>query len=142
MKRSRASSRPNFTIRWRSKAATKLCGSTTSPVSFFFFSSRRRNTRSLRDWSSDVCSSDLAQIVHVDGGRREQDRLLENPQGFARARDLALRGAGPVGGLLAVEKRLRHREAGAARSVGAVNFSSDDRGRRAAGRGIRIGVLV
>src|SRR5438874_1290553 len=25
---------------------------------FFFFSSRRRHTRSLRDWSSDVCSSD------------------------------------------------------------------------------------
>src|SRR5204863_6470138 len=26
---------------------------------FFFFSSRRRHTSSLRDWSSDVCSSDL-----------------------------------------------------------------------------------
>src|SRR5207302_6032811 len=26
---------------------------------FFFFSSRRRHTRSSRDWSSDVCSSDL-----------------------------------------------------------------------------------
>src|SRR5215469_16646731 len=26
---------------------------------FFFFSSRRRHTTSLRDWSSDVCSSDL-----------------------------------------------------------------------------------
>src|SRR5699024_11330403 len=25
----------------------------------FFFSSRRRHTRSKRDWSSDVCSSDL-----------------------------------------------------------------------------------
>src|SRR6267378_6596192 len=29
---------------------------------FFFFSSRRRHTRSLRDWSSDVCSSDLDGI--------------------------------------------------------------------------------
>src|SRR5438874_4972937 len=29
----------------------------------FFFSSRRRHTRSLRDWSSDVCSSDLARAV-------------------------------------------------------------------------------
>src|SRR5207249_6180138 len=29
-------------------------------VFFFFFSSRRRHTRSKRDWSSDVCSSDLA----------------------------------------------------------------------------------
>src|SRR5271163_515189 len=28
-------------------------------VSYFFFSSRRRHTRSDRDWSSDVCSSDL-----------------------------------------------------------------------------------
>src|SRR5438105_6912234 len=27
----------------------------------FFFSSRRRHTRSTRDWSSDVCSSDLAK---------------------------------------------------------------------------------
>src|SRR5438034_4128119 len=29
---------------------------------FFFFSSRRRHTRSLCDWSSDVCSSDLVAI--------------------------------------------------------------------------------
>src|SRR5438067_4218868 len=28
---------------------------------FFFFSSRRRHTRSKRDWSSDVCSSDLGR---------------------------------------------------------------------------------
>src|SRR5207249_9655526 len=28
---------------------------------FFFFSSRRRHTRSKRDWSSDVCSSDLPE---------------------------------------------------------------------------------
>src|SRR5438105_11084690 len=31
----------------------------------FFFSSRRRHTRSTRDWSSDVCSSDLAAPVLV-----------------------------------------------------------------------------
>src|SRR2546429_1709661 len=30
---------------------------------FFFFSSRRRHTRCSRDWSSDVCSSDLALAV-------------------------------------------------------------------------------
>src|SRR5215204_2566930 len=30
---------------------------------FFFFSSRRRHTRSLCDWSSDVCSSDLGAPV-------------------------------------------------------------------------------
>src|SRR5438874_11078199 len=33
----------------------------------FFFSSRRRHTRSLRDWSSDVCSSDLANQLDGDG---------------------------------------------------------------------------
>src|SRR2546429_4028119 len=32
---------------------------TRSCFSFFFFSSRRRHTRCSRDWSSDVCSSDL-----------------------------------------------------------------------------------
>src|SRR6266496_3856948 len=35
-------------------------------VLVFFFSSRRRHTRSLRDWSSDVCSSDLALEVSDD----------------------------------------------------------------------------
>src|SRR5215217_9121942 len=30
---------------------------------FFFFSSRRRHTRYWRDWSSDVCSSDLAGLA-------------------------------------------------------------------------------
>src|SRR5699024_11846524 len=32
---------------------------------FFFFSSRRRHTRSKRDWSSDVCSSDLRSDLHM-----------------------------------------------------------------------------
>src|SRR2546429_1393389 len=30
---------------------------------FFFFSSRRRHTRCSRDWSSDVCSSDLRTLM-------------------------------------------------------------------------------
>src|SRR5699024_11825127 len=38
---------------WRSYAV--LC-------CLFFFSSRRRHTRSKRDWSSDVCSSDLNSV--------------------------------------------------------------------------------
>src|SRR5204863_7060145 len=33
----------------------------------YFFSSRRRHTRSLRDWSSDVCSSDLYRIYSAWG---------------------------------------------------------------------------
>src|SRR3712207_6969995 len=32
---------------------------------FFFFSSRRRHTRYWRDWSSDVCSSDLGFCVLI-----------------------------------------------------------------------------
>src|SRR5215204_7172166 len=41
---------------------------------FFFFSSRRRHTRSLCDWSSDVCSSDLLELGHCLA-----DRLLREP---------------------------------------------------------------
>src|SRR5256884_1948912 len=33
----------------------------------FFFSSRRRHTRCSRDWSSDVCSSDLLKFCRADG---------------------------------------------------------------------------
>src|SRR5947209_4004677 len=32
----------------------------------FFFSSRRRHTRYWRDWSSDVCSSDLSRLVRAE----------------------------------------------------------------------------
>src|SRR5690554_4916631 len=35
-------------------------------VCFFFFSSRRRHTRCGRDWSSDVCSSDLGAVVPLE----------------------------------------------------------------------------
>src|SRR2546422_10257471 len=40
---------------------------------FFFFSSRRRHTRCSRDWSSDVCSSDLidTHVLVVDHGARD-----------------------------------------------------------------------
>src|SRR5437868_14382918 len=38
----------------------------------FFFSSRRRHTRSKRDWSSDVCSSDLPPRPRPDP--RSDDR--------------------------------------------------------------------
>src|SRR2546421_6998783 len=40
----------------------------SSPVHWtfmFFFSSRRRHTRSDRDWSSDVCSSDLIHLTQI-----------------------------------------------------------------------------
>src|SRR5437899_12389192 len=42
----------------------------------FFFSSRRRHTRCLSDWSSDVCSSDLVK-VEIKG----QKVFVEGPKG-------------------------------------------------------------
>src|SRR2546429_653960 len=52
-------------------------------VVFFFFSSRRRHTRCSRDWSSDVCSSDLERlcalgltVVEVPTGRLGARPLL------------------------------------------------------------------
>src|SRR3712207_2535375 len=40
-----------------------VCGRRVEGISFAcFVSSRRRHTRYWRDWSSDVCSSDLAQV--------------------------------------------------------------------------------
>src|SRR5436305_14862887 len=53
----------------------------------FFFSSRRRHTRCGRDWSSDVCSSDLVILrdkkagcicqMQSSGTRGQLQRLLE-----------------------------------------------------------------
>src|SRR5262249_58436138 len=62
-------------------------------VGFFFFSSRRRHTRLVSDWSSDVCSSDLR------GGAGARARLLvavgqvperDEPEGGLRRRTAAV----------------------------------------------------
>src|SRR6266498_4626646 len=47
---------------------------------FFFFSSRRRHTRCGRDWSSDVCSSDLPAGGAGRGVLAAQARWLEEEQ--------------------------------------------------------------
>src|SRR5699024_12635743 len=62
----------------------------------FLFSGRRRHTSSKRDWSSDVCSSDLgsalpAQPVLVGGGGRQQHHRARAEQGEQTP------GAGPEG---------------------------------------------
>src|SRR5260370_10821720 len=44
---------------------------------FFFFSSRRRHTRFKCDWSSDVCSSDLAMVETIKVP--DQDRFHLKP---------------------------------------------------------------
>src|SRR5205809_7565393 len=51
----------------------------------FFFSSRRRHTRCSRDWSSDVCSSDLlGRSVEQPFARYGEERLLYRPPERAR----------------------------------------------------------
>src|SRR5258707_2566525 len=60
----------------------------------FFFSSRRRHTRYWRDWSSDVCSSDLPDPNATEGLRTKfRSRLPRNrkaERSFAQAeRDIA-----------------------------------------------------
>src|SRR5579872_1257069 len=48
-------------------------------IFFFFFSSRRRHTRCGRDWSSDVCSSDLGDFVKSIGARGNQPDQFNTP---------------------------------------------------------------
>src|SRR5260221_8429031 len=56
---------------WARMSIASFLGSTRNVIPvvrvrsciFFFFSSRRRHTRSLCDWSSDVCSSDLYDLA-------------------------------------------------------------------------------
>src|SRR5690606_40929659 len=45
----------------------------------FFFSSRRRHTRFSRDWSSDVCSSDLGEYLKVEV------EVEQSTDGYAKA---------------------------------------------------------
>src|SRR5436305_9512722 len=45
----------------------------------FFFSSRRRHTRCGRDWSSDVCSSDLQRAALVWGADKSAKRYCLRP---------------------------------------------------------------
>src|SRR3989440_5813488 len=49
-------------------------------ANLFFFSSRRRHTRSDRDWSSDVCSSDLNILRHpIEPRRGPHIKPCDNP---------------------------------------------------------------
>src|SRR5216684_5357906 len=58
---------------------------------FFFFSSRRRHTRCSRDWSSDVCSSDLADDAVIrkaapdEGAHRRLGRVIGRGHGIEAA---------------------------------------------------------
>src|SRR5690349_22114065 len=65
-------------------------------IFFFFFSSRRRHTRSLRDWSSDVCSSDLTEADLTNDPfirpRGAEGATFQNiaPIGLINMKDLAV----------------------------------------------------
>src|SRR5437763_15148201 len=60
----------------------------------FFFSSRRRHTRYIGDWSSDVCSSELAiepgDEKHLDGAPKIPVALLKVRSDTSHARAEAL----------------------------------------------------
>src|SRR5438874_8153339 len=58
---------------------------------FFFISSRRRHTRSLRDWSSDVCSSDLPEKIPY-GHNGLPGSILDVSEGFKMRLDHACGG--------------------------------------------------
>src|SRR3712207_9519626 len=55
-------------------------------IFIFFFSSRRRHTRYWRDWSSDVCSSDLGPADRARGTRRPARLRRERARAGARGR--------------------------------------------------------
>src|SRR5437588_7164859 len=58
-----------MTILFLSISSFTICSS-------FFFSSRRRHTRSLCDWSSDVCSSDLMKVAAHSHGKQAIDHTI------------------------------------------------------------------
>src|SRR5206468_5299843 len=58
-----------------------------------FFSSRRRHTRSDRDWSSDVCSSDLEfnKLLGIDGVDAREiggTRVMDKSHGWQAWEDI------------------------------------------------------
>src|SRR3712207_1861523 len=66
-----------------------------SCIFFFFFSSRRRHTRYWRDWSSDVCSSDLNALLLTVSFLKSEAQLLTDEltlenYGFVLSRRLYL----------------------------------------------------
>src|SRR5215204_4318247 len=64
---------------------------------FFFFSSRRRHTRSLCDWSSDVCSSDLDERATAERAIGLSLRELQDFDGALRHLRRAVRIAAAAG---------------------------------------------
>src|ERR1041385_9457815 len=72
---------------------------------FFFFSSRRRHTRCSRDWSSDVCSSDLSS----SSGAEPLVALLSDSTAEAAAKTEAMTKFSPANRPLRFSIRRRKR---------------------------------
>src|SRR2546422_9411890 len=86
---------------------------------FFFFSSRRRHTRCSRDWSSDVCSSDLVGRPRTRRRRGVQlpagvsgDRGCRDPGGASHGGERRGRRSASAGGELREIGRASCRERG------------------------------
>src|SRR2546428_5939238 len=96
---------------------------------YFFFSSRRRHTISDRDWSSDVCSSDLDANLHDDKGnaRRAGEELRKLQQGDG------------VGGNRQAEskKELQSAEKAAAPTAGGFGKFKDESGKEVEARTVQ-----
>src|SRR5690625_4004081 len=69
-------------------------------ILFFFFSSRRRHTRWPRDWSSDVCSSDLFVLTdRFYNGNTSNDNSYGRPQVDAWGTNVGTFHGGDIKGL-------------------------------------------
>src|SRR5207302_5961276 len=78
-------------------------------VAEFFFSSRRRHTRFSRDWSSDVCSSDLSD-THFDMVRVGIAMYGVSPAPALDGQAASLRPAMTLGSRVALIRRVRSEE--------------------------------
>src|SRR5687768_18578822 len=76
-------------------------------TSAFFFSSRRRHTRCSRDWSSDVCSSDLG-VDLADVEDTHDVGVVETLEGVG----LALEAGAELGGFAPRGRRSEERRVG------------------------------
>src|SRR5476649_2999229 len=102
--------------------------------SYSFFSSIRRHTRSLCDWSSDVCSSDLAETldatVRIQVFGRPTEAILEalRQQEIGRAR---VGKSVDLGGRRIIKKKKREELQGRSATF---NHQSEHNGRRRFGK--------
>src|SRR5690606_22823805 len=94
-------------------------------ICIFFFSSRRRHTRFSRDWSSDVCSSDLIDLgINVPTGKDSLSMKQKYPDGDVLSPGtVIISAAGNCNDITNVVEPVLKRNAG---SIYYINISQDD----------------